>query len=367
LRLEFTLIKVDGKARLGRLTTAHGMVDTPVFMPVGTQATVKTLTPEELYEIGIQIILSNSYHLYLRPGENLIAKAGGLHSFMNWNRNILTDSGGFQVFSLSKLRKISEEGVFFSSHIDGSRHLLTPEKAMKIQEKLGADIIMCFDECSPYPCTYEEAKTAVERTSRWAKRCREVHKDNTQSLFGIIQGSVFPELRRQSALEIISCGFSGYAIGGLSVGEPKEEMYRNLDLLNLLLPEGQPRYLMGVGSPEDLVEGVKRGIDMFDCVLPTRLARHGTAYTHKGRITVRNAGYAEDFSPLDPECGCRVCQSYSRAYIRHLLKAGEILALRLLSYHNIYFLSKLMENIRIAINNGEFEKFYQKFSANYRF
>ncbi|HNX28590.1 MAG TPA: tRNA guanosine(34) transglycosylase Tgt [Syntrophomonadaceae bacterium] len=367
--MQFNVVKNDenSSARSGQLVLTHGIIETPVFMPVGTQATVKTLTAEDLYEIGISIILANTYHLYLRPGEDLIYKAGGLHSFMNWRNNILTDSGGFQVFSLSKLRKITDEGVYFNSHIDGSKHFLTPEKVMDIEQKLGADIAMCFDECAPYPCTYEEAQTAVNRTTSWARRCKDAHHRNDQALFGIIQGNVFPDLRHLSALDLVEMDFAGYAIGGLSVGESKEEMYNILDLTDSLLPHDKPRYLMGVGTPEDLLEGVRRGIDMFDCVLPTRLARHGTAYTRTGKITVRNAAFADDFTPIDKDCSCYVCRNYSRAYIRHLLKAGEILALRLLSYHNVYFLVKLMENIRRSITEDDFSGFYYSFMKEYRF
>ncbi|MDD3894373.1 MAG: tRNA guanosine(34) transglycosylase Tgt [Syntrophomonadaceae bacterium] len=367
--LQFNVVKNDehSSARAGQLVLTHGVIETPVFMPVGTQATVKTLTAEDLYEIGISIILANTYHLYLRPGEDLIYKAGGLHSFMNWRNNILTDSGGFQVFSLSKLRKITDEGVYFNSHIDGSKHFLTPEKVMDIEQKLGADIAMCFDECAPYPCTYKEAQTAVNRTSQWARRCKNAHHRNDQALFGIIQGNVFPDLRHRSALDLVEMDFPGYAIGGLSVGESKEEMYNILDLTDSLLPLDKPRYLMGVGTPEDLLEGVRRGIDMFDCVLPTRLARHGTAYTRTGKITVRNAAFADDFTPIDKDCSCYVCRNYSRAYIRHLLKAGEISALRLLSYHNVYFLVKLMENIRRSIIAEDFAGFYSSFMKDYRF
>ncbi len=354
-------------ARLGRLTTGHGTINTPVFMPVGTQATVKTLTPDDLYQIGVEIVLANTYHLYLRPGEDLVKKAGGLHSFMNWKKGILTDSGGFQVFSLSKLRQINDDGVYFNSHIDGSRHFLTPERVMEIEEKLGADIAMCFDECAPYPCSYEEAKRAVDRTSSWARRCKYAHNREDQVLFGIVQGNVFPDLREKSAREIVGLDFPGYAIGGLSVGEPKREMYNTLELVDCLLPKDRPRYLMGVGAPEDLVEGVKRGIDMFDCVLPTRLARHGTVYTRKGKITIRNAGFAEDFLPIDEDCNCYVCQNFSRAYIRHLIKAGEILAPRLLTYHNLYFLTRLMQTIRSAILKEEFLQFYNNFFVNYSF
>lgn len=336
-------------------------------MPVGTQATVKALSPEDLYSIGNEIILSNTYHLYLRPGADLVKRAGGLHSFMGWERNILTDSGGFQVFSLSPLRKITNEGVLFNSHIDGSRHFLTPERVIEIQEDLGADIIMCFDECSPYPCTYDEALRAVDRTAAWARRCQDSHHRREQILFGIVQGNVFPELRVRSAEQLVAMDFAAYAVGGLSVGEPKAEMYSILQLMDQLLPYTKPRYLMGVGAPEDLLEGVKMGMDMFDCVLPTRLARHGSAYTRKGRITVRNAVYAEDFTPLDPGCGCSVCQKYTRAYIRHLIKAGEILSHRLLSYHNIYFLHELMENIRSAIRTGRFSGFYHSFLEDYKY
>ncbi|QGT99910.1 Queuine tRNA-ribosyltransferase [Candidatus Syntrophocurvum alkaliphilum] len=367
--LEFKITKKDEEtsARLGELKITHGVVDTPIFMPVGTLATVKSLTPEDLCEMGIKIILSNTYHLYLRPGEDLVEKAGGLHSFMNWKHGVLTDSGGFQVFSLSELRQITDDGVYFNSHIDGSRHFFTPEKVMDIEQKLGADIAMCFDECPPYPCTYKEVLKAVERTSAWAKRCKESHTRTDQALFGIVQGGVFEELRRKSAKEIKEVEFPGYAVGGLSVGEPKEDMYAMLQVMDESLPTEKPRYLMGVGAPEDLVEGVKRGIDMFDCVLPTRLARHGTAYTHKGKITVRNAKYKDDFTPIDEECGCYVCKNYTRAYIRHLIKAEEILAPRLLSYHNVYFLAKLMENIRTAILQGEFSGFYNNFFENYQY
>jgi len=364
----FTVEKNDPlcRARTGFLQTGHVNAETPVFMPVGTQATVKTLTPEDLYQIGATIILSNTYHLYLRPGESLIARAGGLHRFMNWERGILTDSGGFQVFSLSAMRKISDEGVEFRSHIDGSAHFLTPEKVMQIQMDLGADIAMCFDECAPYPCDYEEARQAVERTTLWAKRCRDAHHSSRQVLFGIVQGNVFPELRLKSAQDLLDLDFAGYAIGGLSVGESKEEMYGTIKVMDRVLPRDRPRYLMGVGAPEDLLEGVRHGIDMFDCVLPTRLARHGSAYTRRGRITVRNREYAEDFRPLDPQCGCAVCKGFSRAYIRHLIKAGEMLATRLITYHNVYFLVNLMKEIRQAIRDGGFMDFYHQFLSLYR-
>ncbi|NLB19011.1 MAG: tRNA guanosine(34) transglycosylase Tgt [Syntrophomonadaceae bacterium] len=352
-------------ARRGRMTTPHGTVDTPIFMPVGTQATVKTLSSQDLYEIGTGIILANTYHLNLRPGPEIVGRAGGLHSFMNYNRPILTDSGGFQVFSLAKLRKITEEGVHFSSHIDGSRHFLSPESAISIQEALGADIIMCFDECCAYPATYEYARQAMERTSRWAARCKVSQLRKDQSLFGIIQGGVFEDLRLESVQQVVDLNFPGYAIGGLSVGETKEEMYKVLDILESHLPQAKPRYLMGVGEPEDLLEGVSRGIDMFDCVTPTRLARHGTAYTARGKLTIRNARFTDDFGSLDPDCSCQVCQGYSRAYLRHLIKSGEILGLRLLSYHNVYFLIELMMNIRDALKNGRFVDFRQGFLEKY--
>ncbi|MGI6550244.1 MAG: tRNA guanosine(34) transglycosylase Tgt [Syntrophomonadales bacterium] len=364
---EFQLVgKCPGTAaRLGRISTSHGTVETPIFMPVGTQATVKTLTVDELYDIGAGIILANTYHLNLRPGPEIVRKAGGLHSFMNYKRPILTDSGGFQVFSLARLRRITEEGVEFSSHIDGSRHFIGPEKAIEIQQSLGADIIMCFDECIPYPIDYEYAEKAVERTSRWARRCRDCMSSD-QALFGIVQGGLYEDLRLRSLREIVELDFPGYAIGGLSVGEPKEAMYSTIELLEGHLPADKPRYLMGVGEPEDLLEGVHRGIDMFDCVLPTRLARHGTAYTAAGKLVVRNAQYAEDFGPLDPDCDCQVCRQYSRAYLRHLIKSSEVLGLRLLSYHNVYFLVKLMRNIRESLVNNNFLSFRRDFLNKYK-
>jgi queuine tRNA-ribosyltransferase len=366
---EFTVLKEDiqSQARLGKLSVTHGTFPTPMFMPVGTQATVKSLTPEDLYEIEAGIILSNTYHLYLRPGADLIARAGGLHSFMNWKQGILTDSGGFQVFSLAKLRKINDEGVIFNSHLDGSRHFFTPEKVMEIEQKLGADIAMCFDVCAPYPCSYEEALLSVERTSRWAERCKNNHYREDQTLFGIVQGNIFPDLRAQSAREITQIDFPAYAIGGLSVGESKADMYKILEQMNDLLPRKKLRYLMGVGAPEDLLEGVKRGVDIFDCVLPTRIARHGTAFTRTGKVVVRNATYAEDFTPLDSSCNCYVCRNYSRAYIRHLIKAEEILAHRLLSYHNLYFLLNLMKEIRYSLHTDSFQEFYNNFFALYKF
>ncbi|WP_282744900.1 tRNA guanosine(34) transglycosylase Tgt [Peptostreptococcus stomatis] len=356
-------------ARLGRLHTPHGVIETPIFMPVGTQATVKAMTPEELKDIGSQIILSNTYHLYMRPGHDLIERAGGLHKFMNWDKPILTDSGGFQVFSLGPLRKIKEEGVEFRSHLDGSKHFLSPEKATEIQNALGSDIIMAFDECAPYPADRQYVKNSLERTTRWLERCKAAHKySERQALFGIVQGGMYKELREQSAREITAIDLPGYAIGGLSVGEPKEMMYEVLDYTVPLLPEDKPRYLMGVGSPDDLLEGVLRGIDMFDCVLPTRIARNGTAMTSQGKVVVRNASYAEDFTSLDPECDCYTCRNYTKAYLRHLIKCNEILGARLLTIHNLHFLLKLMENVRGAIKEDRlldykkdfFEKYYGK-------
>jgi len=353
-------------ARTGLLTTPHGVINTPVFMPVGTQATVKAMTPEELKKMGASIILGNTYHLYMRPGYKLVEKAGGLHRFMNWDRSILTDSGGFQVFSLADLRDISEEGVHFRSHIDGSRHFISPEKAVEIQNALGSDIMMAFDECPPYPCEYDYAKESMNITARWAERCLKAHKNTErQALFGIIQGSVFKDLRRESARQITSLGFPGYAVGGLSVGEPKNIMYEMLEEVVPHMPSDKPRYLMGVGSPDSIIEGVIRGIDMFDCVLQTRIARNGTAMTSRGRVVVRNAAYAEDFSPLDPECDCYTCKNYTRAYIRHMLKAGEILGLRLTTFHNLYFTIRLMDKIREAIEGDYLPEFREEFLAKY--
>ncbi|HBE9437114.1 queuine tRNA-ribosyltransferase [Clostridioides difficile] len=366
--VRYELIKTckQSGARLGRLHTPHGIIETPIFMPVGTQATVKSMTPEELKEIGSQIILSNTYHLYMRPGHELIKRAGGLHNFMNWDKPILTDSGGFQVFSLGPLRKIKEEGVEFRSHLDGSKHFLTPEKAMEIQNALGSDIMMAFDECAPYPADREYVKNSLERTTRWLKRCKDAHNNtDKQALFGIIQGGMYKDLREQSAKEITSIDLPGYAIGGLSVGEPKPLMYDVLEHTTPLMPKDKPRYLMGVGSPDDLVEGVIRGVDMFDCVLPTRIARNGTAMTSQGKVVVRNATYAEDFTPLDPECDCYACKNYSRAYIRHLIKANEILGARLITTHNLHFLLNLMKQIRQAIMEDRLLDFRNEFFEKY--
>ena len=362
----YELLHVDKTtgARRGIVHTPHGDIQTPIFMPVGTQATVKSMTVEELKENGAQIILSNTYHLYLRPGSKLVKKAGGLHNFMRWDRPILTDCGGFQVFSLSDLRTITEEGVEFKSHLDGSKHFFSPEKVMEIEEELGADIIMSFDECCPYPSTYEYTKNSMERTTRWAKRCKEVHKTN-QAIFGIIQGGFYEDLRKKSAEDLIALDFPGYAIGGISVGEPKEEYIKMLKYTAPLMPVNKPRYLMGVGSPDYLLEAAMAGIDMCDCVLPTRIARNGTAMTSHGKLVVRNAGYAEDFSPLDPECDCYACKNYTRAYIRHLIKCNEILGERLLSIHNIKFLTNLMERVRIEIENDNLLNFVNEFYKKY--
>ncbi|MET3574667.1 tRNA guanosine(34) transglycosylase Tgt [Bhargavaea ullalensis] len=367
----YELIKKDKQtgARLGIVHTPHGSFETPAFMPVGTQATVKTMSPEELKEIGSGIILSNTYHLWLRPGHDIIKEAGGLHRFMNWDRPILTDSGGFQVFSLSDMRKIEEEGVHFRHHLDGSKLFLSPEKSMEIQNALGSDIMMAFDECPPYPASHDYMKASVERTSRWAERCLAAHdRPQDQALFGIVQGGEFEELRKQSAADLVSLDFPGYAIGGLSVGEPKDVMNEVLGFTTPLLPENKPRYLMGVGSPDALIDGSIRGVDMFDCVLPTRIARNGTLMTSQGRLVVRNAKFARDFGPLDPNCDCHVCKNYSRAYIRHLIKAEESFGIRLTSYHNLYFLLHLMEQVRQAIREdrlGDFrEEFFEQYGYN---
>lgn len=366
--LSFELIKKDAhtNARRGRVTTKHGTIETPVFMPVGTQATVKAMRPEEVEALGAEIILCNTYHMYLRPGEDIVREAGGLHRFMNWNRPILTDSGGFQVFSLGKFRNITEEGAKFKSYIDGSAHMMTPEKSIEIQNALGADIIMAFDECVEYPSDREYVKTSLERTTRWLRRCKDRHENvSDQALFGIMQGGMYKDLRYQSAMEITDLELPGYAIGGLSVGEPKELMLDMLDDCVEYLPEGKPRYLMGVGTPDYLFEGVERGVDMFDCVLPTRLARHGVAMTSHGNINIKNAAFARDFSPLDDECDCYTCRNYSRAYIRHLFKSNEIMSSMLLSEHNLHFLVTMMQNIRKAIEEDRFTEYKKEFYEKY--
>ncbi len=364
----YELIKKDSrtKARRGRVNTPHGLIETPVFMPVGTAGTVKAMKPEEVRDMGAQIILGNTYHLYLRPGHEVVKAAGGLHKFMNWERAILTDSGGFQVFSLGAMRKISEEGVEFRSHIDGSKHMLSPEKSMEIQNALGSDIMMAFDECAPYPADRNYVKNSLERTTRWLKRCKEYHKNTEQqSLFGIMQGGMYKDLRKQSAEEIVELDLPGYAIGGLSVGEPKEIMYEVMDDCVDYLPADKPRYLMGVGSPDCLFEGVERGIDMFDCVLPTRIARHGMAMTSQGRVNIKNAKYERDFTPLDPNCDCYTCRNYSKAYLRHLFKSDEILSSMLMTTHNLHFLVNTMAGIRKAIEEDRFLEYKKEFYDSY--
>ncbi len=359
----FELQKTDPEtgARAGILHTPHGDIETPVYMPVGTQATVKGVLPDRLKEIGTQILLSNTYHLRMRPGDDLVARAGGLHKFMNWDRPILTDSGGFQVFSLSSLNNITDDGVKFSSHVDGSKHLFTPELAMEIEHNLGADIIMAFDQCSEYGYTHAQAKEATERTARWLERCYAVHDRPEQALFPIVQGNFYEDLRAESLERCLPFVKHGIAIGGLSVGEPKPRMYELLDFLQPRLPTDVPRYLMGVGSPDCLVEGVLRGIDMFDCVLATRVARNGTALTSRGKVVVRNGKYREDFSPLDPDCDCYCCKHYTKAYLRHLVNVGEMTGAILLSVHNIAYLHSLMRGLRESILGGYLRDFVREF------
>ncbi len=344
-------------ARTGVLHTPHGDIETPIFMPVGTQATVKAMTPRDLLDVNANIILGNTYHLYLRPGHKIVEEAGGLHRFMNWNRPILTDSGGFQVFSLAKINDIHEDGVMFRSHIDGSKHFFTPESVMEIEQSLGADIAMCFDECAPYPSDRQYTIDAMERTHRWAQRCKAAHTREDQALFGIVQGGMFADLRIQSAKTLTEMDFPGYGIGGLSVGEPKQIMYEMLEVLMPHMPENKPRYLMGVGSPDCLLEGVLRGVDMFDCVLQTRAGRNGMALTRRGRMTLKNAKYERDFTPLEEGCDCYCCRNFSRAYLRHLFKEKEILGAQLLTMHNLRFTLRLMEDVRRAINEDRFGDF----------
>ncbi len=353
------------KARAGIFHTPHGDIKTPVFMPVGTQATVKGLMVEQLKDIGSQIILSNTYHLYLRPGHEIVKQAGGLHKFMNWDRPILTDSGGFQVFSLSSLRKVSEDGVEFRSHLNGSKHFITPEKDMEIQEALGADIIMAFDQCTEAGCSYEKAFKARNLTKQWLERCYKYHTTENQMLFPIVQGNIYKDLRKICVEDCLPYAKCGIAIGGLSVGEEKSVMYDILDYLHPLLPHNQPRYLMGVGSPDCLIEGFARGIDMMDCVLPTRIARNGTAFTRKGKMVIKNSSFKNDFKPIEEDCDCYACKNYSRAYIRHLINAGEMLGAQLLSIHNLRTLIRLAEESREAILGDYFKDYYEEFVTNY--
>ena len=362
---EFNILATQGCARAGVFTTPHGDLPTPVFAPVGTQAAVKTLTPAQVEELGASLVLANTYHLYLRPGDELVAQVGGLHAFMQWHRPLLTDSGGFQVFSLAQTRKVDDDGVTFKSHIDGSTHRFTPEKSVATQENLGADIIMAFDECAdPYDRPYIEK--AMERTHRWAERCLTAKRRDDQALFGIIQGGVYPDLRAQSAAFISSLPFPGIAIGGLSVGETKAETYAMLDVVNTILPEDKPRYLMGVGTPEDLIEGVRRGVDIFDCALPTRLARHHAVFSPEGRLNLMNAAFTRDERPIDPACDCYTCRAFTRAYLRHLVVAKEMLAGTLLSIHNLYSLVNMLKSARQAIIDQQFDKFADDFLTRKR-
>lgn len=363
MNFKFDLLKKGSGtgARLGRMHTSHGVIDTPIFMPVGTQGTVKGMTPEELERIGAQVILGNTYHLYLRPGHELIKEMGGLHSFMGWDKPILTDSGGYQVFSLGELRKITEEGVRFQSHLDGSYHNITPESSIGIQEALGSDIIMCFDECPPHTESYDYVSRSLDMTSRWAKRCKDAKEGSKSALFGIIQGGMHADLRKRSAEEIVDIGFDGYAIGGLSVGETKTLMYDMIDATAPHMPEDRPRYLMGVGTPEDLVEAMDRGIDMFDCVMPTRNARNGMLFTSFGRLVIKNSRYERDNGPIDEACDCYTCRNFSRAYLRHLFKAGEILSSVLNTIHNLHYYLNIMQKARRAIKEDSFPEFKREF------
>jgi queuine tRNA-ribosyltransferase len=359
------IITNDGAARLGTLLTEHGNIDTPVFMPVGTQGVVKAMTHKELRETGATMILANAYHLYLRPGDEMIRRLGGIHAFSGWDGALLTDSGGYQIFSLGVLREIKEDGVLFQSHIDGSRHFLTPEKMITVQENIGADIAMCLDECVSYPSSREYTDESVELTSRWARRCKEAKSDDRQKLFGIIQGGFYRDLRLKSAHELLEMDFDGYAIGGLSVGEPKGLMWDMVDTVIDLLPQEKPRYMMGVGMPEDLLEGIKRGIDMFDCILPTRLARNGTLFTWDGKMNLKNARYTEDARPIVETCSCYTCRTFSRAYLRHLLVSHELTSFYLNTVHNVFFYMEFMKKIRDAVRTRSFEGFYNDFNARY--
>jgi len=359
--MQFKLLTTDGAARRGRLAFARGTVETPAFMPVGTYGTVKAMTPEELRELGAEIVLGNTFHLMLRPGVDVVRAHGGLHRFMHWEGPILTDSGGFQVWSLGELRKISEQGVTFQSPVNGDRIFMGPEESMAVQQALGADIIMVFDECTPYPATEQQARASMELSLRWAERSKRAHGEHPSALFGIVQGGMYPSLRRESLAGLVAIGFDGYALGGLSVGEPKDEMRKVLDDIAPQLPADRPRYVMGVGTPEDLVEAVRRGIDMFDCVLPTRNARNGWLFTHDGQVKIRNSRYATDTGPVDPQCGCYTCRNYSRAYLRHLQACNEILGARLTTIHNLYYYQSLMRSLRTAIEQKRLDEFIEKF------
>jgi queuine tRNA-ribosyltransferase len=361
--MQFELLNTDGDARRGRLLFERGVVETPVFMPVGTYGTVKAMTPEELKDLGAQIILGNTFHLMLRPGTEVIQQHGDLHDFMHWDGPILTDSGGFQVWSLGELRKITEQGVKFSSPVDGSKVFLGPEESMQVQHALGSDIVMIFDECTPYPATEKQARESMELSLRWARRCKQAHADNPAALFGIVQGGMYEHLRDESLAGLVDIGFDGYAIGGLSVGEPKEDMLRVIQHLNPRMPQDRPRYLMGVGTPEDLVEAVRRGIDMFDCVMPTRNARNGYLFTSEGMIRIRNSQHRMDTRPLDAHCDCYTCRNYSRAYLRHLDKTGEILGARLNTIHNLHYYQSVMEGLRESISNNRLQEFVGEFYA----
>jgi queuine tRNA-ribosyltransferase len=368
MSFNFEVLKKDIQtgARLGRIMTSHGEVHTPVFMPVGTQGTVKALLPETLSELGVEMILGNTYHLYLRPGHQLIRDLGGLHHFMHWDKPILTDSGGFQVYSLGALRKINEAGVLFQSHIDGSRHFISPEIAVSIQEALGSDIVMCLDECTPYPVTLREAEKSLDLTLQWAVRSKKAAKNSEQALFGIVQGGIYPDLRKKSVEKLVEINFDGYALGGLSVGEPKEIMMNTVVNINPLLPFDKPRYLMGVGLPEDIVACVDHGVDLFDCVIPTRSARNGLLFTNHEKVVIKHARYRDDPLPVDRLCDCYTCRNYSRAYLRHLFMAKEILAMVLNTIHNIYFYMRLMERIREAIREDRYLEFKEKFLSSRR-
>ncbi len=355
----FQLHKNDSgtDARSGKFHTSHGTVETPAFMPVATHGTVKAMTSSEIEAIGFDILVVNAYHMYLRPGHSLVKKLGGLHEFMSWNHPILTDSGGFQALSLSKVRKITDDGIIFQSHIDGSKHFLTPLRSIEIQQALNADIIMCLDECPPYDSDYEYMRNSVEFTTRWARFCKEANNDYDNGLFGIVQGGIFPELRRRSVADLLEIGFDGYAIGGLGIGEPRDRTFEMAEITVKDLPPEKPRYLMGLGSPEDMVEAISIGIDLFDCVVPTRNARNGTVFTNQGKLVIKNARYVEDRSPIDEDCDCYTCKTFSRAYIRHLYMTREILAMRLLTFHNLYYYSTLMKRIRGSLMRGEFHSF----------